>query len=114
MGNKTSKHALPIPPAPSSGAMKRRAPTSDGFAGMLCGEAVGDFLGLITEGQPTTLCMAYLADDVMPCIRDGVVSEALKKRASDKGMPLGQYSDDTQMTREMMVSIVECAEVEGR
>jgi ADP-ribosylglycohydrolase len=71
-------------------------PTKEQFEGCLIGQCVGDALGFVVEGQPSEVCREY-------------VEEAL-----DKGHPgdhrrrgryaFGQYSDDSQLARELMQS----------
>src|ERR687889_321726 len=70
-------------------------PTKEQFEGCLIGQCVGDALGFVVEGQPPEVCREY-------------VEEAL-----DKGQPrahrrsryaFGQYSDDSQLARELMQS----------
>ena len=70
-------------------------PTKEQFEGCLIGQCVGDALGFVVEGQPPEVCREY-------------VEEAL-----DKGHPgdrrrgryaFGQYSDDSQLARELMQS----------
>lgn len=70
-------------------------PTKEQFEGCLIGQCVGDALGFVVEGQPPEVCRKY-------------VEEAL-----DRGHPgarrrnryaFGQYSDDSQLARELMQS----------
>lgn len=71
----------------------------DQFAGCILGQALGDALGLVVEGYGAGHCTAYVAD----YLRAG--------RAGDLGRapyPFGQYSDDTQLARELLRSIVDC------
>ncbi|MDQ4001751.1 MAG: ADP-ribosylglycohydrolase family protein, partial [Actinomycetota bacterium] len=74
-------------------------PTKEQFEGCLIGQCVGDALGFVVEGQPPEVCRAY-------------VEEAL-----DKGHPgdrrrwkydFGQYSDDSQLARELLQSYAAC------
>jgi ADP-ribosylglycohydrolase len=68
-------------------------PSRKQFQGCLLGQALGDALGFVVEGRPPEVCREY-ADDVLG--RDG---------GSGRGRgPLGQYSDDTQLARELMQS----------
>ena len=79
------------------------APTKDQFAGALVGQALGDALGFIVEGHPPDVCRAYV-DDVLRTGRGG--------RGRRGGLPVGQYSDDTQLAREILISFVELGDFE--
>jgi ADP-ribosylglycohydrolase len=73
-------------------------PTRAQYQGCLVGQALGDALGFVVEGQPHTFCRRY-------------VEERLGGgRIGDLGrgpFPLGQYSDDTQLARELLLSYAE-------
>ena len=73
-------------------------PTRAQYQGCLVGQALGDALGFVVEGQPHTFCRRY-------------VEERLGGgRIGDLGrgpFPLGQYSDDTQLARELLQSYAE-------
>jgi len=73
-------------------------PDTNRFAGCLIGQCLGDALGFIVEGQPTTTCSGYV-DDV---VRAGKVLHMGRGRYS-----FGQYSDDSQLARELVLSIVD-------
>jgi poly(ADP-ribose) glycohydrolase ARH3 len=70
----------------------------DRFSGCLIGQALGDSLGFIVEGYPPSECAAY-------------VDAALRPRRllgySRGRFPIGQYSDDSQLARELARSLVE-------
>lgn len=72
---------------------------ADRFAGCLVGQAVGDAMGFIVEGQPPDGCRVF-------------VSVALRRRRLAgffRGPhPIGQYSDDTQLARELAASLASC------
>jgi ADP-ribosylglycohydrolase len=70
-------------------------PSKKQFQGCLLGQALGDALGFVVEGRPPEVCREY-ADDVLG--RDG---ELKIDRFS-----VGQYSDDTQLARELLQSYV--------
>jgi ADP-ribosylglycohydrolase len=74
------------------------APDVNKFAGCLIGQCLGDALGFIVEGQPTTTCSRYV-DDV---VRTGNTRELRRGR-----YPFGQYSDDSQLARELVISFVD-------
>ncbi len=74
-------------------------PTKEQFEGCLIGQCLGDALGFVVEGHPPEVCREY-------------VEEAL-----DKGHPasrrrgryaFGQYSDDSQLARELLQSYAAC------
>jgi ADP-ribosylglycohydrolase len=74
-------------------------PTKEQFEGCLIGQCVGDALGFVVEGQPPEVCREYV------------------EKALDKGHPearrrgryaFGQYSDDSQLARELMQSYATC------
>jgi ADP-ribosylglycohydrolase len=74
-------------------------PTRKQFQGCLVGQALGDALGFVVEGQPPTFCRRY-------------VEERLGgERVLGPGRRpflLGQYSDDSQLARELMQSYAAC------
>jgi ADP-ribosylglycohydrolase len=67
---------------------------TDQLAGSLLGQALGDALGFVVEGAPPEQAVAYVG-----CwLRAG--------RAVERGhdpFPFGQYSDDTQLARELLL-----------
>ncbi len=69
------------------------------FAGSLLGLAVGDALGFVVEGQGPAACAAH-------------VQAVLHARRSEgwcrAPFECGQYSDDTQLARELAASLVRC------
>jgi len=66
------------------------------FSGCLVGQCLGDALGFVMEGRPPSLCQKYVED-------------VLKARRID-AVEWGQYSDDSQLARELIVSYVtKCA-----
>lgn len=73
------------------------APARERFQGCLIGQALGDALGFVVEGQPSTFCRRYV-DKRLGRGRVGGLGRG--------SFPLGQYSDDTQLARELMQSYV--------
>jgi len=68
------------------------------LAGCLVGQALGDALGFVVETRPPATA------------RDYVETHLLAGRAGElahPGFPFGQYSDDTQLARELVLSFVE-------
>jgi ADP-ribosylglycohydrolase len=62
------------------------------FSGCLIGQCLGDALGFPVEGYPPAVCRRY-------------VSEILKSGISGE---FGQYTDDSQLARELIQSYVSC------
>ncbi len=69
----------------------------DRFAGCLIGQALGDALGFIVEGYSPNECAAYVEAALRPQRLSGY---------SRGGFPIGQYSDDSQLARELARSLV--------
>lgn len=81
-------------PKPDIGALE---PDADRFAGCLVGQALGDALGFIVEGYPPGVCAAYVEHALRPRQLLGHVRGPFS---------IGQYSDDTQLARELTRSLV--------
>lgn len=69
----------------------------DRFAGCLIGQAVGDAMGFVVEGHPPTTCSDFVNEALRPQLLEGY---------SRGPFPIGQYSDDTQLARELAHSFV--------
>lgn len=70
-------------------------PTPNQFIGSLIGQALGDALGFAVEGYPPESCLEYVEQ-----------LRADKLRARGRGeFPFGQYTDDTQLARELLHSL---------
>ena len=70
----------------------------DQLTGSILGQALGDALGFVVEAQPPTVAREY----VEQWLRAG--------RAGERGhprFPFGQYTDDTQLSRELLQSFRE-------
>jgi ADP-ribosylglycohydrolase len=68
------------------------------FQGCIIGKCVGDALGFIVEGQNQEYCTNYVETYV----------KNLKPPQEKRGeFTFGQYSDDSQLARELMLSLVE-------
>ena len=76
----------------------RMPPDPDAAAGSLLGLALGDALGFVVEGEPPAEAAAY----VTGWIRPGRAAD--RRRSSHR---FGQYSDDTQLARELLASVVD-------
>lgn len=71
---------------------------ADRLTGCLLGQALGDALGFVVEARPPEVAEAYVRDWL------------LAGRAGDRAhtdYPFGQYSDDTQLARELLISVRE-------
>jgi ADP-ribosylglycohydrolase len=71
--------------------------TADQRAGCLLGLALGDALGFVVEAEPPGVAGAYVAE--LRAGRAGL--------RAHPDFPFGQYSDDTQLARELLLSIRE-------
>lgn len=72
-------------------------PTADQFAGSLIGQCVGDALGFLVEGESPEVCARYARE---------VVLAGRVPPGSHGGFAFGQYSDDSQLARELLLSLV--------
>jgi ADP-ribosylglycohydrolase len=73
---------------------------ADALAGALLGLALGDALGFVVEAHPPGVARDYVAT----CLR--------ARRGGERGhpdFPFGQYSDDTQLARELLLSVRDAA-----
>jgi ADP-ribosylglycohydrolase len=74
-------------------------PRLDQFRGCLVGQCLGDALGFPVEGSPPEICAAYI--------------EEVRTRhfeswpAARSNYAVGQYTDDSQLARELMLSYAE-------
>jgi len=74
-------------------------PRKDQFSGCLIGQCLGDAVGYVVEGFSPEACKRYVEDFLKT------------ERAGEFGhfpMPFGQYSDDSQLARELLLSYVNC------
>jgi ADP-ribosylglycohydrolase len=74
-------------------------PRIDQFTGSLIGQCVGDALGFPVEGKTPSECRSYVAR-----VLRGTDSAFLGRGP----FPFGQYSDDSQLARELIQSYVRC------
>ena len=70
-------------------------PQESQFAGCLIGQCLGDAMGFIVKGYPPYVCRRYV---------DEVLQTGQVARAERGGYPFGQYSDDSQLARELCQS----------
>src|SRR5262249_23617542 len=89
------------PPSPDSRSARpllipMQRSLADALAGCLLGQALGDALGFIVEAAPPDVAEEYVEE----CLQRG--------RAGDRAhpdFPFGQYTDDTQLARELLCSL---------
>jgi ADP-ribosylglycohydrolase len=74
-----------------------RQPTEEQFAGCLIGQCLGDALGFMVEGEPPEVCQRYVTETMQA----GRVPEVSRGEFA-----FGQYSDDSQLARELLQSYV--------
>ncbi len=74
-------------------------PDAERFAGCLIGQCLGDALGFVVEGQPPMVCRLYA---------DGLLRGAAPEARRRLPFSSGQYSDDSQLARELLQSVVTC------
>jgi ADP-ribosylglycohydrolase len=68
------------------------------LSGCLLGQALGDALGFVVEARPPEIARGYVDE----CLRTGGAGSVAHPQ-----FPFGQYSDDTQLARELVSSFVE-------
>lgn len=74
-------------------------PSVNQFKGCILGCALGDVVGAWAERKPTSSAQSYVLKSVRPF--------QFKKQLHHGGLPFGVYTDDTQLTRELALSIIE-------
>jgi len=76
-------------------------PRLEQFRGCLIGQCLGDAIGCRVEGYSPEVCQNFVSYEVR-----------LKKiKDRDRfGFPFGQYTDDSQLARELLQSYVACGE----
>jgi ADP-ribosylglycohydrolase len=74
-------------------------PRKEQFSGCLIGQCLGDASGFPVEGYPHDICRKYV-NDILRTDRAGEYGRG--------HFPFGQYTDDSQLARELMHSYVEC------
>ncbi len=77
----------------------RSIPHQDQFSGCLIGQCLGDALGFPVEGSPPDICTPYVEQ-----LRTLTVQRTLPTRRNHAP---GQYTDDSQLARELMVTYAE-------
>lgn len=74
------------------------APSRDRLAGCVIGLCLGDALGASVEGAPPEIARRYVAE----VLRRGRIPER-----GPRSFPFGQYTDDSQLARELLRSFAE-------
>jgi ADP-ribosylglycohydrolase len=75
-----------------------RIPTKEQFRGCLLGQCVGDALGMPVERHSPDVCFKYVQQ-----LKAGRIGER-----SHSNFVFGQYTDDSQLARELIQSYVAC------
>ena len=65
------------------------------FAGSLIGQCLGDALGFPVEGYVADVCRQYVA---------GILRSGRAGEVNRPPYPFGQYTDDSQLARELLIS----------
>jgi ADP-ribosylglycohydrolase len=73
------------------------APLAERIAGCLLGQCLGDALGFPVEGEPPARAAAYV---------EAVFRRRAQGEAVRPGYAFGQYTDDSQLARELALSLV--------
>jgi ADP-ribosylglycohydrolase len=68
------------------------------YSGSLIGQCLGDALGFVVEGEPPEVCREYV---------EGTLKAGLVGEYGRSPFPFGQYSDDSQLARELLQSYAE-------
>ncbi|WP_372367409.1 ADP-ribosylglycohydrolase family protein [Candidatus Uabimicrobium sp. HlEnr_7] len=74
-------------------------PTVKQYTGCLIGQCLGDALGFPVEGYPQRLCMQY--------IEKAINTKKILSFQPEESYPFAQYTDDSQLARELIESYVE-------
>ncbi len=79
--------------------MTTPTPTRSQLGGSLLGQCLGDALGFVVEGYPPEICRGYV---------DGVLRAGQAGAHGRGAFAFGQYTDDSQLARELLQSFVAC------
>jgi ADP-ribosylglycohydrolase len=69
----------------------------DKFSGCFLGQCLGDALGAPAEGFASADCLDYLHRQMRPVWHD---------QHAERSCPFGQYTDDSQLARELLISLI--------
>jgi ADP-ribosylglycohydrolase len=98
VGSNPTLSVLPPDMSPPDPTPISPASLADAVAGSLLGLALGDALGFVVEGRPRAAAQAWAAEIVLG-------AGGAERHAAD--YRFGQYSDDTQLARELLASLVD-------
>lgn len=100
---------------PLGGATYNRrgmVPAREQYSGCLIGQCLGDALGAPLEGGDPVRCARYvdrvLRTGAPEAARKVVTEHRLADASQQEQHPLGQYTDDSQLARELMLSYADC------
>lgn len=82
----------------------KRVPSRDLFSGCLLGQCLGDALGFPVEGTLPEACELYI-EQVLTGLKEGSFGP---EKMDISPYTLGQYTDDSQLARELMISYATC------
>lgn len=71
--------------------------TRSHFRGCVIGQCLGDALGFPVEGRDEARCLRYVTDEMKSWFDGDIPSDAVWS---------GQYTDDSQLARELMISLI--------
>ena len=77
----------------------RPPPSRERLAGSLIGQCLGDALGFVVEGYSREVCQEYV-EEILLTDKAGTIGRSPHA--------FGQYTDDSQLTRELMQSYIAC------
>lgn len=75
-------------------------PRKEQFSGCLIGQCLGDAIGFVVEGYSPPACRRY--------VEDFLKTDKAEQFGGHFPFPFGQYSDDSQLARELMQSYAVC------
>jgi len=75
-------------------------PRKEQFSGCLIGQCLGDAIGFVVEGYSPAACRRY--------VEDFLKTDKAEQFGGHFPFPFGQYSDDSQLARELMQSYAAC------
>ncbi len=81
--------------------MQMREVSTNQFSGCLIGQCLGDALGFVAEGHGPEACRGYV---------DTQLRQGRAGQLGRLGYEFGQYTDDSQLARELLQSFVACGQ----
>jgi ADP-ribosylglycohydrolase len=89
---------------------RKRTPSKDLFSGCLLGQCLGDALGFPVEGTLPDACKLYV-EKVLGALKDESIGP---DKIDISPYRFGQYTDDSQLARELMISYATCGEFDPK